>query len=90
MCLRQRFPISHRFAETQSQTLFCMQTSKRLQKRLHGTFSDIRTSPGSVTDTETETAVFQETETETDVGIQETEKNRKPKKKNRKYRKVGF
>ena len=48
------------------------------------------TSPGSVTDTETETAVFQETETETDVGIQETEKNRKPKKKNRKYRKVGF
>ena len=33
----------HRFAETQSEIRFCMQISARLQNRLHGTFSDIRT-----------------------------------------------
>ena len=50
------------------------------------------TSAGSVTvtETETETAVFQNTETETEVGIEKTEKHRKPNKKTENTEKSVF
>jgi hypothetical protein len=42
------------------------------------------------TENRTDIAIFRKTETDTDFGFDKTEKYRKPKNKNRQYRKFGF
>jgi hypothetical protein len=66
------------------------ETVRPMPGNLHTVLTIYRLVMGRYTESRTDIAIFRKTETDTDVGFDKTEKYRKPKNKNRQYRRFGF